>query len=424
MYTNIPIDETLKIIEEQLSLLNNNEHESKEIILLLNNTLKQNYFQFNNNYYLQTDGLPMGSPLSSLISEIFLQHIENQFIEEIKTQFNILFYGRFVDDIIVIYDDSLTQSNHILDKFNSIHPKLQYTMEKEINSSINFLDLTLKRYNKYIEYSIYRKPTTSKLSIDNFSIHPKSYKYANYHFLLNRLNQIPLNNANYRTEFNNIIQIAKYNNFPINKIYHLNHIIKNKITRKKITTLQNIDDKSKYYSKMTYYGTISDKIKSIFKKNNVNISFNIHNRNQLLLKNTIHERKIENESGIYKLNCKCGASYIGQTSRQFKKRISEHKRAYKYNMPDRSNYAAHLLHTDHIAIPFNNQYQIVKIVRDKRKLLTWEQLEIHKHNLFIDLINDQLPNSNNPLFELPKLHKTLYNNIFSNNNTVQISPQP
>ena len=113
--------------------------------------------------------------------------------------------------------------------------------------------------------------------------------------------------------------IAKYNNFPINKIYHLNHIIKKKINRKKITTLQNINDKSKNYFKMTYYGAISDKIKTVFKKNNVDISFTIHNKCQQLLNNKIHERKIEHESGIYKLNCKCGASYVGQTSSAIQK---------------------------------------------------------------------------------------------------------
>ena len=65
--------------------------------------------------------------------------------------------------------------------------------------------------------------------------------------MLNRLNQIPLSKKNYNIELNNILQIAKYNNFPITEIHKLNHNVINKITRKKITTLQNIDDKPKYY---------------------------------------------------------------------------------------------------------------------------------------------------------------------------------
>ena len=62
-----------------------------------------------------------------------------------------------------------------------------------------------------------------KLSISNLSTHPKSHKYANYHFLLNRLNEIPLNKTNYNIELNNIIEIAKFNNFPIANIYQLNN---------------------------------------------------------------------------------------------------------------------------------------------------------------------------------------------------------
>ncbi|KAJ4436486.1 hypothetical protein ANN_16517 [Periplaneta americana] len=41
---------------------------------------KQNYFTYNNKYYTQTEGLPMGSPISSILVEIFLHHIEQTYI--------------------------------------------------------------------------------------------------------------------------------------------------------------------------------------------------------------------------------------------------------------------------------------------------------------------------------------------------------
>ena len=47
--------------------------------------------------------------------------------------------------------------------------------------------------------------------------------------------------------------------------------------------------------------------------------FTIHNKYQQLLNNTVHERKTEHESGLYKLNCKRGASYVGQTSSAIQK---------------------------------------------------------------------------------------------------------
>ena len=47
----------------------------------------------------------MGSPISPIISEIFLQYLESIHIENIKKQFNIKFYGRYVD-IIIVYDNN------------------------------------------------------------------------------------------------------------------------------------------------------------------------------------------------------------------------------------------------------------------------------------------------------------------------------
>ena len=90
----------------------------------------------------------MGSPLSSSISEIFLQHIEENNIENIKKQFNIIFYGRYVDDILIVYNNDDDLSQEILDKFNSLHPKIQYTVETELNNKINYLDLQIIKSNK------------------------------------------------------------------------------------------------------------------------------------------------------------------------------------------------------------------------------------------------------------------------------------
>jgi hypothetical protein len=40
--------------------------------------MEQNYFQFNQQYYKQTDGLAMGVPTSAILSETYLQHMEHK----------------------------------------------------------------------------------------------------------------------------------------------------------------------------------------------------------------------------------------------------------------------------------------------------------------------------------------------------------
>ena len=68
MYTNIPITETLDIINQQLQILEYDSNIIQQLITLLSVSLKQNYFYYNQNFYEQRDGLPMGSPLYPILS--------------------------------------------------------------------------------------------------------------------------------------------------------------------------------------------------------------------------------------------------------------------------------------------------------------------------------------------------------------------
>jgi hypothetical protein len=87
----------------------------------------------------------MGAPSSSILSEIFLQHTEHPHLPRLTQKHNIINYFRYVDDILLIYDSSLTNIQAILEDFNSIHPNLTFTGETEHENSLNFLDITICR---------------------------------------------------------------------------------------------------------------------------------------------------------------------------------------------------------------------------------------------------------------------------------------
>ena len=67
------------------------------------------------------------------------------------------FYLRYVDDILAAFDNE-QDSLHFLNFLNNKHPKIKFTIEKQINHSITFLDvfiscisnqnLTLQTYHK------------------------------------------------------------------------------------------------------------------------------------------------------------------------------------------------------------------------------------------------------------------------------------
>ena len=74
LYVNIPMEETLKITEQQL-MKNNDKQKTKQIIAILHTILWQNYFEYQDTIYHPSKGVAMGSPISGTVAKIFLQHI-------------------------------------------------------------------------------------------------------------------------------------------------------------------------------------------------------------------------------------------------------------------------------------------------------------------------------------------------------------
>jgi len=59
--------------------------------------LDSTYFTFDNIIYKQNFGAPMGSPLFPIIADVVMQDLEN----EVLSLISILFFYRYVDDIIM-----------------------------------------------------------------------------------------------------------------------------------------------------------------------------------------------------------------------------------------------------------------------------------------------------------------------------------
>jgi hypothetical protein len=102
LYVNIPISYTCNIANK---LLNNNqvdEHIARDIMSILKMIMNQNYFLYEGKFYKPTSGVAMGSPLSSVIAEIFLQDLEQNRLKHLLEGKMIVCYNRYVDDIFII----------------------------------------------------------------------------------------------------------------------------------------------------------------------------------------------------------------------------------------------------------------------------------------------------------------------------------
>ena len=99
----------------------------------------------------------MSSPLGPLLADIFLATVENDSLQ--STINDLTQYHRYVDDIFCIADDNL-DLDVLLNQFNLAHPSMNFTLEKEVNNQLDFLDVRLtRRTNGSLQRSVCRKKT-------------------------------------------------------------------------------------------------------------------------------------------------------------------------------------------------------------------------------------------------------------------------
>ena len=85
LFTSVPIPPVLKIIEEKLEedkdLPRRTSMNTRHIIKLLEFCLRSTYFVFQGQHFEQVEGAAMGSPLSPIVANIYMEHFETRALE-------------------------------------------------------------------------------------------------------------------------------------------------------------------------------------------------------------------------------------------------------------------------------------------------------------------------------------------------------
>ena len=129
---------------------------------------------FDGNFYDQIDGVAMGSPLGSVLANLFMGFHENQWISDF-TYSIVLLYRRYVDDIICLFyceNDAIK----FFDFFNTRHPNIKFTFEKQVDCKLAFLDILLLTTQDKFSTSVFRKKASIGLYTNFTSFTPFSYK--------------------------------------------------------------------------------------------------------------------------------------------------------------------------------------------------------------------------------------------------------
>jgi hypothetical protein len=80
LFTSVPVDKALEVVrdklEEDLTLSDRTPLAPDDIVKLLGLCLKCMYFLFQGEYYLQIHGAAMGSPVSPIVCNLYMEYFE------------------------------------------------------------------------------------------------------------------------------------------------------------------------------------------------------------------------------------------------------------------------------------------------------------------------------------------------------------
>ena len=142
----------------------------KLLPILLEFILNNSYCEFNNETYLQIQGIPMGDNASVCLANLFCSVYLDQVINNCK---QITQYHRYIDDIFIIWNGT---KNDLLPyiKIWNLLSSLTLELVDVSPTTINYLDITIykEEYTNKIQTSLFHKPISKFNYLSPSSCHP------------------------------------------------------------------------------------------------------------------------------------------------------------------------------------------------------------------------------------------------------------
>ena len=122
-----------------------------DIMTLLEISLETHFKTLDGKIWTQTDGCPIGKSISGEIAEIYMDWFEKNYVFTEQNDFQIIFWKRMRDDVFLIWkkgDANLNtqmgsdELDRFLWKLNGYENRIQFTLEREKEGILAFLDIT------------------------------------------------------------------------------------------------------------------------------------------------------------------------------------------------------------------------------------------------------------------------------------------
>jgi hypothetical protein len=170
MYPSIPIGPALHRV---VCKLNNKAPEFQLIVQLLRIQLAHNYFAYQDKFFQQIKGLPMGKAWAPAVASIYMEKWECSLWNVLG--FEPVLYVRYLDDIFAVFNNQADANKFV--QAAADHDSHIRLCDTKIGKSVHFLDLriSLSDTNRF-ETALYRKESDLVVLLHGRSAHSSRIK--------------------------------------------------------------------------------------------------------------------------------------------------------------------------------------------------------------------------------------------------------
>jgi hypothetical protein len=141
LYPNIPVQDAFDSVARLLRTDSQADAQQVELVLdMLKVHLENNCFTFDNTFYKQTRGIPMGRAWAPAVASIFMSEWDHKFLDLLSNK--PIVYRRYIDDIFCLFGDRqhAVIANSLIDNINA---NIR-AGDRSIATDVHFLDLRLR----------------------------------------------------------------------------------------------------------------------------------------------------------------------------------------------------------------------------------------------------------------------------------------
>ena len=215
------------------------------------------------------------------------------------------------------------KEDSFLDHINAVRPSIKFTMEREQDGKLPFLDCSLQRDGtRHIISKVYRKKTHTDRYLQYHSHHPVHVRRGVVKSLFDRAARVTSKPEDLHTEEEHLRNVFSMNGYP------RDFVEKSILQAQNRNVGEQDQDREGMFVSIPYVSGLSEDIRRICRRYNIRVVF----KPGYTIRNCLSRVKTRLSDGmqskvVYSVPCSCGQYYVGETVRILETRIAEHKEA-------------------------------------------------------------------------------------------------